>query len=586
MTQTFNPAPGWPPAPEGFVPGPGWRPDPSWPPAPAGWRFWVEDEPVDERPVVQPPVVEPRGDDSSSRPSAPEGTRLAPHGRRIVALLVDSLVLPVHVLWLAFAGRWVFQLEPSTGFFVVLLICFGASLAVISGTSVWLTGGQTLGKAIVGLTERRVGRDPSQDLRGLGWSLGRHSVGYLVIDVFGAGGLVAFGTPRRQALHDLVFGSEVVHEPGAALVGQSWAERGKAFADRLETGLEASRERYGWVSSLWRWQAKLILLVAGIVWGVANLLGKVGLAAASATPGTTPASSVPAAAPVSAKVAAAIVVPTTFVTGAAVVAIAADTAYQNVNVVYNFGTIGQPNTQEIYLAQADGDDIRRLTDDSSHDRDPDLFRDRVVVFSSERDGNSSLYTMTAEGTDVRRLTEPSGEDRDPDWSPDGERIAFTRVEDDRWTVWVMAADGSSARALGDGGEPGWSPDGERIVFVSSRHGNPEIYVMDAHGSHPERLTDDEGADFGPAWSPDGDAVVFTSQRDGNQEIYVMDANGEGKRRLTDHPKDDFNAFWSPDGGKILFRSGRGLENEGDEMWAMDPDGSDPVQLTHQNQDDR
>jgi hypothetical protein len=39
----FNPAPGWPPAPEGFVPPRGWKPDPSWPPAPPGWQLWVDD---------------------------------------------------------------------------------------------------------------------------------------------------------------------------------------------------------------------------------------------------------------------------------------------------------------------------------------------------------------------------------------------------------------------------------------------------------------------------------------------------------------------------------------------------------------
>jgi hypothetical protein len=37
----FNPPPGWPPVPSGFVPPPGWQADPSWPPPPAGWQFWV-----------------------------------------------------------------------------------------------------------------------------------------------------------------------------------------------------------------------------------------------------------------------------------------------------------------------------------------------------------------------------------------------------------------------------------------------------------------------------------------------------------------------------------------------------------------
>lgn len=37
----FNPAPGWPAAPGGFEPPPGWQPIPDWPAAPDGWPFWV-----------------------------------------------------------------------------------------------------------------------------------------------------------------------------------------------------------------------------------------------------------------------------------------------------------------------------------------------------------------------------------------------------------------------------------------------------------------------------------------------------------------------------------------------------------------
>jgi len=46
----FNPAPGWPPPPPGFVPPPHWQPDPSWPPAPPGWQLWVDDGVPDQQP--------------------------------------------------------------------------------------------------------------------------------------------------------------------------------------------------------------------------------------------------------------------------------------------------------------------------------------------------------------------------------------------------------------------------------------------------------------------------------------------------------------------------------------------------------
>ena len=42
----FNPPPGWPPAPAGWVAPPGWQPDPSWPEPPRGWQPWVEDRPA------------------------------------------------------------------------------------------------------------------------------------------------------------------------------------------------------------------------------------------------------------------------------------------------------------------------------------------------------------------------------------------------------------------------------------------------------------------------------------------------------------------------------------------------------------
>jgi hypothetical protein len=53
----FNPPPGWPPAPEGWRPLPGWQPDKSWPPAPPGWRLWIEDPPPSGPPPNQQPVL-------------------------------------------------------------------------------------------------------------------------------------------------------------------------------------------------------------------------------------------------------------------------------------------------------------------------------------------------------------------------------------------------------------------------------------------------------------------------------------------------------------------------------------------------
>ncbi|EIC06388.1 helicase A859L containing protein [Microbacterium laevaniformans OR221] len=49
MTLSFNPPPGWPKPPVGWVPPAGWSPDPSWPDPPEGWQLWLpnEEDPVE-----------------------------------------------------------------------------------------------------------------------------------------------------------------------------------------------------------------------------------------------------------------------------------------------------------------------------------------------------------------------------------------------------------------------------------------------------------------------------------------------------------------------------------------------------------
>lgn len=41
VSMVFNPAPGWPPAPDGWLPWAGWAPNPEWPAAPEGWQIVI-----------------------------------------------------------------------------------------------------------------------------------------------------------------------------------------------------------------------------------------------------------------------------------------------------------------------------------------------------------------------------------------------------------------------------------------------------------------------------------------------------------------------------------------------------------------
>ena len=92
-----------------------------------------------------------------------------------------------------------------------------------------------------------------------------------------------------------------------------------------------------------------------------------------------------------------------------------------------------------------------------------------------------------------------------------------------------------------------------------------------------RLTHDNAEDKRPTGSPDGSSIMFVSDRDGDDEIYVMDADGTNQVNLTNHPDDDRYAVWSPDGTRIAFHRG-GSPNV--DVYVMDADGGNPTALTN------
>ena len=73
-----------------------------------------------------------------------------------------------------------------------------------------------------------------------------------------------------------------------------------------------------------------------------------------------------------------------------------------------------------------------------------------------------------------------------------------------------------------------------------------------------------------AKAPKTSKILFTSVRDRNYEIYVMNPDGSEQVNLTQHRANDQQAVWSPTGDQILFVSDR----EGTEdLYLMNPDGS-------------
>jgi Tol biopolymer transport system component len=271
----------------------------------------------------------------------------------------------------------------------------------------------------------------------------------------------------------------------------------------------------------------------------------------------------------------------------------------------------------------------------------------TIAFTSTRDNptlslqaGAEIYLASPDGTNVRRLTENAFGDAFANLSPDGKRIVFDSNRLTAGTVidgvtynnisdlFLMNPDGSDQTLLTRGSSATWSPDCKQIAFHASatyyasggaQTGVPikpdpgaattdsDIFVANVEDllggtGQPTNITNTPGlieddADWSvpTADAPDG-RIVFTAHPTtdnpnlSNQaEIYVMNPDGSDRLQLTgNNPDPRFDNIeerapaWSPDGTRIAFScriGGDTVPNSPFQICVINADGSDEQQLT-------
>ena len=220
--------------------------------------------------------------------------------------------------------------------------------------------------------------------------------------------------------------------------------------------------------------------------------------------------------------------------------------------------------------------------------DPAISGDgKMLSYAAEDgDGQIDLFVRRVAGGAVVKLTNDAARESSPRFSPDGERILFTRRESadgvpELRIVPALGGDAIASVAAAAGGV--WSADGQRLAFLRrTAAGGTALTVASADGSNARAvLESDSSYPFlrGPAWAPDGRDVAIVRGTGGIAgEIWLVPAAGGAPRRPFSDPPEVFSdsPVFTADGLMLIHSSNRGGATN---LWSYPTSGGAPVRLT-------
>jgi len=203
---------------------------------------------------------------------------------------------------------------------------------------------------------------------------------------------------------------------------------------------------------------------------------------------------------------------------------------------------------DIFLANVDGSNLRRLTDAPGYDAEATVspIGDKII-FTSTRDSDPELYVMNLDGSDQVRLTYERGYDGGAFFSHDGKKICF--------------------RSSRPKAEKEMLDYNELVKDGMVRPTALEIQVMDADGKNIQQITNAGKASFAPFFHPDGKRIIFSSnmnsQNGRNFDLFIVNIDGTGLEQVTFNETFDGFPMFTSDGKKLVFASNRFNLKQGD-----------------------
>jgi Tol biopolymer transport system component len=205
---------------------------------------------------------------------------------------------------------------------------------------------------------------------------------------------------------------------------------------------------------------------------------------------------------------------------------------------------------------------------------------------------SQLVWVDRNGQPLETVGEP-GEHSEVSLSPDGTRVAFTRLDTGRDFTWTLDLAQGSYDQVVEGEQPAWLHDGSGLIYGRegvlyqqelgaasgtesvlvdnapsgigvhlSRDGmdlayslfdassGDDIWITTSDGAEPRALVSDPGNQGFPVVSPSGEWIAYVSDESGQSEVWVISLSDQRKRRVS--VDGGVAPSWTEDGQELLF----------------------------------
>jgi dipeptidyl aminopeptidase/acylaminoacyl peptidase len=242
------------------------------------------------------------------------------------------------------------------------------------------------------------------------------------------------------------------------------------------------------------------------------------------------------------------------------------------------------------------DDLYRIKGVADPQISPDGKKIAFVVTENslaEGKSNAEIYLMDADGSTMRKLTNNAASDNHPRWSPDGKSLLFISNRKDSSQAWLRPLEGGEPMQLTKFAtgvsDAMWTPDGKHLVFSS------EVFPECGADNNCNKKND-ESISSGPVQAHMADRLLYrhwTSWKDGKRShVFLYDRESE---KYTDLSPGDFDAplfsvdgggvAVSPDGKEVCYASNHDLneaETTNADLFIVSTSGGDAKNITQEN----